>query len=62
LILVITALVFLSPWRSTPAADTGGISAVAGGVSESAFFILLAVVAVFLIVLILALLKTLERR
>jgi uncharacterized membrane protein len=59
---LVALLAGLSMLRSSSRADTGGISAVAGGVSGSVFTVLLAVVTLLLIVLFFAVLKFLKKR
>ena len=65
LAVVLTTLVVLlgvlSLWRSSSSAETSGIGAVAGGISESVFAVLLAVATVFLFVSFFAVRKLLKK-
>jgi hypothetical protein len=62
LFLLVAFLGLLSLWRSSFSAETGGITAVAGGVSESVFSVFLAAATILLIVLFFIFRKLLKKR
>jgi hypothetical protein len=64
-VLLTTLVAFLGGlylWRSSSSTETGGISAVAGGISSSVFSVLLVAVSILLIILFLGFLKLLKKR